>query len=154
MCYYSIVTKHFGLPLNTYKWVSVFFILPYALHLSGFSLSPGDLHTCINYDTICVTMPYSPIEVHRCFEGIYCHHFQGWIVITASNHQYIRQNSDCCLPLVSWFLSTHSTLRGCEFLTVLVMDIASCSPLKDNWCCGGTCRLRLQVRKISEARNQ
>jgi hypothetical protein len=34
------------------------------------------------------------------------------------------------------------------------MDIVSCSPLKDNGYFGGTCRLRFQVRRISETRDQ
>jgi hypothetical protein len=49
---------------------------------------------------------------------------------------------------------------GFEFLTAVVMkssifwDITPCSPLKVNWRFGGTCRLHLQGRKISRARNQ
>jgi hypothetical protein len=46
-----------------------------------------------------------------------------------------------------------------EVLTAVVMnslifwDITPCSPLKVNWCFGRTCRLHLQGRRISQARN-
>jgi hypothetical protein len=45
---------------------------------------------------------------------------------------------------------------GCEVLTAVVIfwDITPCSPLKVNRRFGGTCRLHLQGRIISQARNQ
>jgi hypothetical protein len=47
-----------------------------------------------------------------------------------------------------------TTLVGFEVLTKVVWDIAPCSPLKVNRRFGGTCRLHLQGRRISRARNQ
>jgi hypothetical protein len=49
---------------------------------------------------------------------------------------------------------------GVEVLTAVVMkssvfcDITPCSPLKVNQSFGGTCRLHLQDRRISQAKNQ
>jgi hypothetical protein len=51
-------------------------------------------------------------------------------------------------------------LVGYEVLTAVVIknyifwDITPCSLLKVNRCFGGTCRLHLQRRKISQPRNQ
>jgi hypothetical protein len=53
-----------------------------------------------------------------------------------------------------------TTNVGFEVLTAVVMkskifwDITPCSPLKFNRHFGGTCRLHLQGRRISQARNQ
>jgi hypothetical protein len=56
------------------------------------------------------------------------------------------------------FKTRHKS-AGLEVLTADVLshtyrDTTPCSPLKDNRCFGGTCRLHLQGIRISQARNQ
>jgi hypothetical protein len=65
----------------------------------------------------------------------------------------------CGLRICETKLQTSSRLKDrgshiCGYEALIVWDIRPCSPLKVNRRFGGTCRLRLQCRRISREGNQ